>query len=396
MHGWELQNVEVDCANCHGSQPHGPSLAPYNDHTSLIACETCHIPKTSGASRRVWGSTFGVTNGPEASVPQLDPTTGVYEPYSNYSPDYSARPAYRWFNGSVSMLAEPMHNANAWDFQIASKASSGAKIYPFRPIVNGMVMDRRGFGYDPQFNVQFTMAAAMDAMQGPMKMMGFMRPSGLSDRERAVLSQFPNLLPFDEEEYVHTGNVRESVNIGMGRLAMLMSGQDGYGTPVSTLSSVGSNLWSGQVFGLDLPNNPADPTFDPAADPTQVTGSFISLNHAVVRTGALTCVDCHSPNSVLDFRALSYPPEQAQRLKGLFDKIQFLNNRLITKDMRLRWSATPGRKYQLQTATDLVSANWTPIGPSNSATTVWQEYLVPEAVLTNSAQLFFRVKELQP
>lgn len=89
------------------------------------------------------------------------------------------------------------------DFRIAGKATPGAKNLPLPcSIVNGMVMDRRGFGYDPNFNLNYTMAATMDAMAGPMKMLGFMRPEGLNDRERAVLLQFPNLLNFDKETYV--------------------------------------------------------------------------------------------------------------------------------------------------------------------------------------------------
>ncbi len=193
MHGWDRQNVEVDCVNCHSAtKPHtNPTFAMYNEHLSFIACETCHIPWTSGAARRVWAPTFGITNGPESSIPIFDATNGVYEPYSVYSAEYNLRPAYRWFSGDASMLAEPMNNANAWDFQVATKTTPRAKIYPFRHIVSGMVMDRRGFGYDPNYNTNFTMLSAMDAMAGPLKQMGFMRPSGLTPQERAVLSQFP-------------------------------------------------------------------------------------------------------------------------------------------------------------------------------------------------------------
>jgi hypothetical protein len=315
MHGWELQNVEVACVNCHSSSPHpvsaeNPAMKPYNEHVAFIACETCHIPRVSGAARRIWYSTYGVTNGPEAKVPQLDPVTGVYEPYSEYVSSYSSRPVYRWFNGDVSMLSEPMDNANAWDFRVASKATRDAKIYPFRPIVNGMVMDRRGFGYDPNFSPQFTMAAAMDAMAAPMKMMGFMRPEGLNDRERAALSQFPNLVSFDVETYVKTGEVEQAVNIGLGRLGLLMAGQDPWVMPPAQLAAIGSNFWSGSLIGMDLPNNPMDPGFTPNGDPTQPTGSFVSLSHAIDRRG-LRCNDCHSPNGVLDYTSLGYTAAKA-------------------------------------------------------------------------------------
>jgi octaheme c-type cytochrome (tetrathionate reductase family) len=398
MHAWELQHVEVNCVKCHTSRPHpewpeNPAFKPYNEHANFIACETCHIPRVSGAARRIWYSTFGTTNGPEFQIPQLDPETGVYEPYSVYGADYAARPAYRWFNGDVSMLAEPMHDANAWDFRIASKATPNAKIYPFRPIVNGMVMDRRGFGYDPNFNPQFTMAAAMDAMAGPMKMMGFMRPEGLNERERAVLSQFPNLLGFDVETYVETGNVKESVNVGLGRLGMLMSGQDAWGMSDNQLSAIGATFWSGDLIGLDLPNNPADPTFVPNGDPTQPTGSFVSLNHAVKRQG-LRCNDCHSSNSVLDYPALGYTPAQATHLKTMLTKVQFLSSKPTAQGLLLKWSAIPGRSYQVVATTNLRGGPWQPVTGVIYGVSQWYEYTVPTATLSGSGQMFFKVIEI--
>ena len=398
MHAWERQDVEVDCVNCHGQKPHpewpdNPAYVPYNEHAQFISCEACHIPWTSGASRRIWASTFGVTSGPEAEIPKLDPETGLYEPYSEYSSEYASRPSYRWFNGNVSMLAEPIHDVTAWDFRVAGKTTPGARIYPFRHIVSGMVMDRRGFAYDPNFSTNFTMAAAMDAMAGPMQMMGFMRPEGLNERERAVLSQFPNLLNFDKEHYVRTGDVKGAVDIGLGRLAMLMSGQDAFGMPPTALAAVGSNLWSGDVLGLDLPNNPADPTFDPDAGPTQATGSFISLSHAIRRQGALKCADCHSSRSVLNYQALGYAPEVGQHLKSMFDKVQFLTTTRKPGGLALRWSAIPGRTYQLLSSPDLSSATWTPLGAPKRTINVWMEQVVAETVLTNASRMFFRIQE---
>jgi hypothetical protein len=400
MHAWERQDVEVDCANCHGARPHpeSPGNLNYqtqNDHAQFLACETCHIPRTSGASRRIWYSTFGVTNGPESQIPLLDPQTGVYEPYSVYGNDYAARPAYRWFNGQVSMLAEPMHDAAAWDFRVAGKTTPGAKIYPFRPIVNGMVMDRRGFGYDPNFNPNFTMAAMLEAMSGPLAMMGFMRPEGLNERERAVLAQFPNLLSFDKETYVRSGNVSNAVNVGLGRLAMLMAGQDAWAMPPDQLAAIGANLWSGDLLGLDLPNNPMDPNFVPNGDPTQPTGSFISLSHAIKRNGALTCGECHSPNGVMDFRVLGYTPEQAAHLENLLPGVRQFTVERIGGGLKLRWASVPGRSYQVLSTTNLSAGIWSPVGGGLVATNGWLDVVLPPAQLVEP-QKFFRVMETAP
>lgn len=402
MHAWERQDVEVDCSKCHGASPHkSAELAPYNDHTSKIACETCHIPWTSGASRRIWYSTFSITNGPEASIPIPDPQTGVYEPYSVYSADYNSRPAYRWFSGSVSMLAEPMNDSSAWDFRIASAETTGAKIYPFRPIVNGMVLDRRGFGYDPNYNPQFTMAAAMEQMAAPMKLMGFMRPEGLNERERAAMSQFPNLLGFDKEHYVRTGNVKDAASIGLARLSLMMGGQDPWSPSTAELIAMGSKLWSGDLLGLDLPNNPMDPNYNPNADPTQVTGSFVSLSHAVKREGALNCRDCHSSKGVLDFHALGFGPAQTARLQGMWDQVQLLKAvRTAQGGLRVRWSAKPARAYQLLVTSALGSDVWNPVGPRQGDTATgkswWYESEVPASDLAAAPQVFIKVMEIQP
>ncbi|MEI2723124.1 MAG: cytochrome c3 family protein [Verrucomicrobiota bacterium] len=397
MHGWDLQKVEVDCANCHSAtKPHqAPELAMYNEHLSLIACETCHIPWTSGAARRVWAPTFGVTNGPESSIPIFDATNGVYEPYSVYSKEYNQRPAYRWFNGGASMLAEPMNNANAWDFQVATKNTSKAKIYPFRFIVSGMVMDRRGFGYDPNYNTNFTMLAAMDAMADPLKQMGFMRPSGLNPQERAVLAQYPNLLNFDKETYVRSGNIQEAVNVGLGRLGLMMGGQDAWGAPPEMLSAVGANFWSGDVLGLDLPNNPYDPTYDPTAPPTEVTGSFISLSHAIKRDGALTCNDCHATAGVMDFKALSYSPTEAAHLQTVLQAVQSFTYEQTASGLKLSWATIPGRTYELLSTTNLNTGSWLTL-TNLPATACSMEMVVPQSQISTEPRRFFRVKEISP
>ncbi|MCP5527512.1 MAG: hypothetical protein H7A47_12040 [Verrucomicrobiales bacterium] len=395
MHAWERQDVEVDCSNCHdGSAPHqDPAHTTYNQHVARIACETCHIPWTSGASRRIWAPTFGVAGGPEANIPFLDPESGVYEPYSVYSDEYASRPAYRWFNGNVSMLAEPIDDVDAWDFRVATKATSGAKIYPFRPIVSGMVMDRRGFGYNPDFDPAFTMEAALDAMAAPLTQMGFMRAGGLTEAERATLAQFPNLLNFDKEHYVRTGDLREAVNIGLGRLGAMMAGEDAWGMSVEQLSAMGAQLWSGDVLGLDLPNNPMDPTYDSSAPPTEVTGSFISLSHAIKRDGALQCGDCHSASGVLDFNALSYPSAQATFLQTLTQTVHVQQSDSGDGGLVLRWAAIPGQTYRLERATNLGAGPWStvePVTPSGP----WMEHAIPAAEVGAETQVFFRVAAL--
>lgn len=313
--GWERQDVEVTCTNCHSATPHQEWPA-YNLHTDRLACETCHIPHTSGVARRVWTSTYGVTDGPESAVPVFDSGQGRWNFYEELTAE-RIRPVHRWFNGGASMLAEPVASPEAFDFRIPTRDTPGAMIYPFRNIVNGMVMDRRGIASDPEFDPRFTMLAAFEAQAPTLIAMGFMRPTGLTDAERAVLGMFPNLLMFDRAEYFATGDVATAVNLGQGTMAAMMSGMDWRALSRDQLIAMGQMTWSGQFTGLDLPDNPNDPTFVADMDPRTVTGSFIQLSHAISREGALRCVQCHSPGGVMDFAALMYSPSRISQLENM-------------------------------------------------------------------------------
>lgn len=46
-------------------------------------------------------------------------------------------------------------------------------------------------------------------------------------------------------------------------MGLLMSGQDPWAVPADTLSLIGAGFWSGDVIGLDLPNNPVDRQYGP-------------------------------------------------------------------------------------------------------------------------------------
>lgn len=160
------------------------------------------------------------------------------------------------------------------------------------------------------------------------------------------------------------------------------------------MSGVGAQLWSGDLLGLDLPENPADPTFDGTGDPTKVTGSFISLSHAVTRTNALGCADCHGSPSVLDFTALSYTPEEALRLSSLLTQVRFISaDRAPDGGLKLRWVATPGRRYQVLSTSRLDSPAWAAQGQAVTAASQVQEMTIPAAAMQNTTPVFFRVQE---
>jgi hypothetical protein len=315
MYAWERQDVEVSCEKCHDDDPHQTQTV-LNLHTGRIGCETCHIPELAGAQRRVWAPTFGVTEGPEANVPVYDEASDEWLPYTKLD-DELRSPAYRWFNGGASMLAEPIAQPGAWNMQPAVRATDEAKILPFRHFVSGQPMDARGIPGMPDFDPMFTMAAALDQMAPMLKQAGFMRPEGMTEAEAGMMSQFPNMLIMDRADYFANGDVAASVSIGMAKQGAFMQGMDIRGMSREELIGMGSAMWSGQLVGLDLPQNPYAPNYIDDEDPTTVTGSFITASHAIKKKGALSCDDCHTENGRLDFAALGYSEERQIRLKSV-------------------------------------------------------------------------------
>jgi len=315
MYAWELQDVEVSCENCHTETPH-KTVTILNLHTERIACETCHIPRVAGAQRRVWAPTFGLTEGPESRIPTYDDNTGKWLPYSVYDEGLTA-PSYRWFNGSASMLAEPVDQPWAFNMQPATAETPGAKITPFRNFVSGQPMDGRGIPGMPDFDPRFTMGAALAQMAPMLKQAGFMRAEGLTPAEEALMSQFPNMLMIDRSDYYTHGDLQAAVSIGMAKQAAFMQGMNIGGMSRDELIQMGVQFWSGKVVGLDLPDNPYESSYVADQDPTTVTGSFITVSHAVTRRNALSCGDCHTPNGRLDFAALGYSADRVPILTHL-------------------------------------------------------------------------------
>lgn len=314
----DLPDVDVTCESCHTEAPH-ETLVKLNDHIDKIACETCHIPELAGAQRRIWAPTFGVTEGPEANVPILNPDTGLYEPYSVYD-DGFVSPSYRWFNGNSSMLAEPIDTTGAWNMQPASRATTDAKIYPFRKFVSGQPMDALGMPGTPTFDANFTMQAGLEGMAPMLKAMGFMRPDGLTAPEVGMMSQFPNMLYFDRAHYFLSGDVTESISIGLAKMGGMMQGMDVSTMSTEQLLGMGAQMWSGQFAGLALPNNPYAPGYLDDQDPSTVTGSAISVSHAIKKDGALSCKDCHVQEGRLDFAELGYSETMQDLLSTLAEE----------------------------------------------------------------------------
>ena len=129
------------CTNCHKTSELTREYH-FSQHVEAMACETCHIPWSSGITYSLWGQgtnlTFGRnSNGQDTKVITLDHylDDGTDEDVNSDWLAYRIRPTLAWFNGDVSFLAQ----------SLAVRGAKGAKITPFKPMANGMVFDARYF-----------------------------------------------------------------------------------------------------------------------------------------------------------------------------------------------------------------------------------------------------------
>ena len=109
MPGRAEEGPRASCAACHGLTPHtGESFAAkLNDHTDLVACQTCHIPTIARggvATKMSWDwSTAGQLGADGKPLLRKDEAGRVI--YDSKKGDFTLGedvvPEYAWFNGEV-------------------------------------------------------------------------------------------------------------------------------------------------------------------------------------------------------------------------------------------------------------------------------------------------------
>jgi hypothetical protein len=94
----------TQCSTCHGAEPHGE--ATLDEHTAVVACQTCHIPTYARAqpTKMTWDWTVAGQASPEGTHPYIitDPETGK-DVYDSRKGEFTwaadVVPEYRWVNG---------------------------------------------------------------------------------------------------------------------------------------------------------------------------------------------------------------------------------------------------------------------------------------------------------
>jgi hypothetical protein len=137
--------THLTCEQCHKTQgPDSLKGAVHRpSHLAVIACETCHITQSSGITYSMYGQgghvSFGRNaEGLDTKVITADHMVADEDQPGDVDADFAAyklTPVLMWFNGSTSFLAQ----------SLAVRGAPNAKITPFKPMANGMVMDGRFF-----------------------------------------------------------------------------------------------------------------------------------------------------------------------------------------------------------------------------------------------------------
>jgi octaheme c-type cytochrome (tetrathionate reductase family) len=134
-----LEGARASCVSCHSDRPmHDEKL---NDHTDVIACQTCHIPtyaRNGVATKTNWDwSTAGKLNRKKRPTADYDDAGRVI--YSsqkgNITWGENLTPSFAWFNGklefgTLGMTVNPDETTSLNQIN-GSKFDGESKIFPF-------------------------------------------------------------------------------------------------------------------------------------------------------------------------------------------------------------------------------------------------------------------------
>lgn len=285
----DLPGVEIACESCH-EQPHA-ALAEhgrmYDLHTNLIACQTCHIPSLhpDNATMRDFGNpVFEEAQHLfiyQDSSKQTEPGKGI---------------AYVWWNGDATFLGNPIGDH-----------PNGKNLYRF---------------YNPTHvwpeYVDFDYASWYEETMRPIAKRG--RPSklyamklfnGKQHIDLQNMTPFGGMfIPYNLPTYMATGDDDLATQYEMTKpmMAMMYGYMFKYYMLDKFMGFMAAESWNTGSYEDVKALVKVEPRWIP-------NDASLEISHAIRKTGALTCGNCHDPNGVLDWKALGYTEAEAERLR---------------------------------------------------------------------------------
>lgn len=290
----DLPDVEVSCQKCHTDKPHkkNPDLDDfYNDHISFIACQTCHIPSLheDNATMR------------DFAHPEYEEHPGIYiyhDVEKKSKPGEGIR--YTWWNGDATFLGNPIGE---------------------NPSQNGLFKFYNPTHVWPEFenynySEWYERVMRPIARKKPSKLYAMKLFNGKQHIDLTNMGPFGGMfVPYNLPEYYKNGNPDAAASKEMEKSMMkMMYGfmfkyylldkfigfmDDGTGTQIKE--------WKTSTYDEVHNLSKVDPRYIPS-------DAMLEISHSIRKDGALSCKECHSKESVLDWKYLGYTDEEIENL----------------------------------------------------------------------------------
>ena len=284
----DLPGIEVSCEQCHGAEPHraDPELADYlNMHTEKIACQTCHIPSLHPDNVTLR----------DFAHPEYEEEEGIYI-YTDMKKEWEPGKGivYKWWNGDCTFLGTPIgDNPN------------GEGLYDiYKP--NHVWPEFQDFDY-AKWQEEVLRPIAR---QKPSKIWAMKLYNGRQHIDLQNMGPFGGMfVPYNLPTYYATGDPDSAAKVEMRKPIMKMM----YGWMFKKylmdkfMSFMDIPGWNTKAYDDVVHLRKVEPRWLPS-------DAFLEISHAIRKEGALSCTDCHSPNGVLDFKALGYSDEEVADL----------------------------------------------------------------------------------
>jgi len=293
----DLPQVEVTCEKCHTATPHAANadLADYlNSHVEKIACQTCHIPSLhpDNATMRDFGHTEY----------EADPGIYIYHDISKETMPGKGI-TYQWWNGDATFLGNPIgDNPNGKNLYQSYKPTH---VWP----------EYQNFDY----NAWYEKVMRPLAKQGrPSKLYAMKIFNGRQHIDLQNMGPFGGMfVPYNLPEYYKTGNpdlaaVKEMQKSMMKKMYGFMFDVYLMNDFMKYMDDGSGKYLSGWNTGsyddvLTMKPDKVEPRWIPH-------DASLEISHAIRLENALSCQNCHSPNGVLDFKALGYSDDEIESL----------------------------------------------------------------------------------
>ncbi|NCA70998.1 MAG: nitrite reductase [Sphingobacteriia bacterium] len=326
----DLPEVEVSCVKCHSEAPHNRSQhkALLNGHLDRLACTTCHVRslEENNVVLRDWVH------------PTWDPEEGIFKATDIYRSGAVGQGfTFLWFNGNGTFLANALGNhpdgSSTYDplmqqlariedpeviAAVRARATELKETYPhididdyvraatdpLSQLTPEQLEQRRAL-------LERNLRVHMD--EGQSKLYPFKLFNAMMYEDLGNQGPFgAMILPFDYATYHETGD---------SQAAMIQAIRDPivrrmYETPFKLYMMDEFMAYFGVAEGWRTQYPLASGELRDVEPRWMRQMGSLKISHGIQPVGR-DCIECHSPNGILDYQGLGYSPERAAELQHL-------------------------------------------------------------------------------